>query len=70
MDPPSRVDGNGRPWAVVVGAQSGALFVAGTASYELAANQLGVQPDWSAAVAAAGRAGDGFGPLRGFRRRW
>ena len=26
------------------------------------------QPDWTAAVAAAGRAGDGFGPLRGFRR--
>jgi vancomycin resistance protein YoaR len=43
-------------------------FVAGTASYELAANQLGVQPDWAAAVAAAGRAGDGFGPVRGFRR--
>jgi vancomycin resistance protein YoaR len=43
-------------------------FVAGTASYELAANQLGVQPDWAAAVAAAGRVGDGFGPLRGFRR--
>ena len=43
-------------------------FVAGTASYELAANQLGVHPDWAAAVAAAGRAGDGFGPLRGFRR--
>ena len=43
-------------------------FSAGTSSYSFAANQLGVQPDWSAAVAAAGRAGDGFGPLRGFRR--
>jgi vancomycin resistance protein YoaR len=43
-------------------------FVAGTTSHELAANQLGVQPDWGAAVAAARRAGDGFGPLRGFRR--
>ncbi len=43
-------------------------FVAGATSYELAANQLGVHPDWSAAVAAAGRAGDGFGPVRGFRR--
>ena len=43
-------------------------FVAGTASYSLAANQLGVQPDWSGAVAAAERAGGGFGPLRGFRR--
>ena len=28
-----------------------------TSSYSFAANQLGVQPDWSAAVAAAGRAG-------------
>ncbi len=43
-------------------------FSAGTSSYSFAANQLGVQPDWSAAVEAAGRAGDGFGPLRGFRR--
>ncbi len=43
-------------------------FVAGTESYSFAANQLGVQPDWSNAVAAAERAGDGFGPLRGFRR--
>jgi vancomycin resistance protein YoaR len=43
-------------------------FRAGEGSYSFAANQLGVQPDWSAAVAAAGRAGDGFGPLRGFRR--
>jgi vancomycin resistance protein YoaR len=43
-------------------------FAAGEGTYSFAANQLGVQPDWSAAVAAAGRAGDGFGPLRGFRR--
>ena len=43
-------------------------FVAGTTSHAFAANQLGVQPDWGGAVAAAGRAGDGFGPLRGFRR--
>jgi vancomycin resistance protein YoaR len=43
-------------------------FVAGGETYRLAANQLGVQPDWGAAVAAASRAGDGFGPLRGFRR--
>jgi vancomycin resistance protein YoaR len=43
-------------------------FVAGTESYSFAPNQLGVQPDWSAAVDAAARAGDGFGPLRGFRR--
>jgi vancomycin resistance protein YoaR len=43
-------------------------FVAAGESYSLAATQLGVRPDWSAAVAAAERAGDGFGPLRGFRR--
>jgi vancomycin resistance protein YoaR len=43
-------------------------FVAGSRTYTFAANQLGVQPDWSGAVNAAERAGDGFGPLRGFRR--
>jgi vancomycin resistance protein YoaR len=43
-------------------------FAAGGETYRFAANQLAVQPDWAAAVAAAGRAGDGFGPLRGFRR--
>jgi vancomycin resistance protein YoaR len=43
-------------------------FVAGTQTYSFAPTQLGVQPDWSAAVDAAARAGDGFGPLRGFRR--
>jgi vancomycin resistance protein YoaR len=45
-----------------------ATFVAGGHTYSFAANQLAVRPDWSAAVAAAQRAGDGFGPLRGFRR--
>jgi vancomycin resistance protein YoaR len=45
-----------------------AAFAAGGETYHFAANQLGIQPDWSAAVTAAGRAGDGFGPLRGFRR--
>ena len=43
-------------------------FVAATESYSFAPNQLGVVPDWSASVDAAARAGDGFGPLRGFRR--
>jgi vancomycin resistance protein YoaR len=45
-----------------------AAFVAAGETYHFAANQLAVHPDWSAAVAAAGRAGGGFGPLRGFRR--
>jgi vancomycin resistance protein YoaR len=43
-------------------------FTAGDGTYSLAANQLGVDPDWHGAVAAAARAGDGFGPIRGFRR--
>jgi len=43
-------------------------FAAGGESFAFAANQLGVKPDWAGAVAAAGRAGDGFGPIRGFRR--
>ena len=43
-------------------------FVAGEESFTFAANQLGVKPDWAGAVAAAGRSGDGFGPIRGFRR--
>jgi vancomycin resistance protein YoaR len=45
-----------------------ATFVVGGHTYSFAANQLAVRPDWSSAVAAAQRAGDGFGPLRGFRR--
>ena len=43
-------------------------FTTGTSTFTLAANQLAVQPDWTGAVAAAGRAGDGFGPLRGLWR--
>ena len=43
-------------------------FTAGTSGYSFAPNQLGLHPDWTGAVAAAGRAGDGFGPLRGLRR--
>jgi vancomycin resistance protein YoaR len=43
-------------------------FEAGGETFAFAANQLGVEPDWRGAVAAAARAGDGFGPIRGFRR--
>jgi len=43
-------------------------FTADDESFSFAANQLGIHPDWKAAVAAAARAGDGFGPIRGFRR--
>jgi vancomycin resistance protein YoaR len=44
------------------------VFDAGGRSFSFAPNQLGVRPDWRGAVAAAARAGDGFGPIRGFRR--
>jgi vancomycin resistance protein YoaR len=43
-------------------------FVAGGKSFELMAVQLGIQPDFADAVEAARREGDGFGPLRGYRR--
>jgi len=43
-------------------------FVAGSESFRLSASQLGVEADWGAAVSAAAAEGDGFGPLRGFRR--
>jgi vancomycin resistance protein YoaR len=44
------------------------MFAAGDERFTFAANQLGVEPDWSGAVTAAARAGDGFAPIRGFRR--
>jgi vancomycin resistance protein YoaR len=43
-------------------------FTAAGERFPLAAEQLSVRPDWGAAVAAAARSGDGFGPIRGFRR--
>src|SRR6185503_9798924 len=43
-------------------------FVAAPSCSRLAATNLPAQPDWKAPVVAAGRAGDGFGPVRGFRR--
>ncbi|HXF97328.1 MAG TPA: peptidoglycan binding domain-containing protein, partial [Gaiellaceae bacterium] len=45
-----------------------AVFAAGGETFRLAANQLGVRPDFRGAVAAAAEAGEGFGPIRGFRR--
>jgi vancomycin resistance protein YoaR len=44
------------------------VFVAGGRSFAIRPVELGVEPDWKAAVAAAQRQGDGFGPLRGFKR--
>jgi vancomycin resistance protein YoaR len=43
-------------------------FAAAGERFSFAANQLAVSPDFGAAVAAAAAAGDGFGPIRGFRR--
>ena len=44
------------------------VFVAGERRWRLTPQQLGVRADWHAAVELAQRHGDGFGPLRGFRR--
>ncbi len=43
-------------------------FEIGGRSWSLSASQLGVRPDWAAAVDAARQQGQGFGPFRGFRR--
>ena len=43
-------------------------FSAGGRTFKLMAVQLGIQPDFAGAVEAAKREGDGFGPLRGYRR--
>jgi vancomycin resistance protein YoaR len=43
-------------------------FRAGGHTWNFSASQLGVRPDWGAAVDDARRQGQGFGPLRGFRR--
>jgi len=43
-------------------------FRAGGDLWRLSPSQLGVRPDWGAAVDDARRQGQGFGPLRGFRR--
>ena len=44
------------------------IFVAGGRRFAIRPAELGVEPDWKAAVNAAQRQGDGFGPIRGFRR--
>lgn len=43
-------------------------FTARGKSWSLAASQLGVRVDWDGAVSLAAQEGDGFGPVRGFRR--
>src|SRR5436309_5583278 len=44
------------------------VFVARERRWRVTPEQLGVRADWHAAVELARRHGDGFGPLRGFRR--
>jgi vancomycin resistance protein YoaR len=43
-------------------------FVAGGRAFELRATDIRLRPDWAASIASARHAGDGLGPLRGFRR--
>jgi vancomycin resistance protein YoaR len=43
-------------------------FRVGRHAWRLQPRRLGIQVDWSAAVDAVRRQGQGFGPLRGFRR--
>jgi vancomycin resistance protein YoaR len=43
-------------------------FRVGARTWQLEPRLLGVRVDWGAAVAAVHRRGEGFGPLRGFRR--
>jgi vancomycin resistance protein YoaR len=43
-------------------------FVAGGERFRLTPSQLGVRPEWGAALRQAAKASDGFAPLRGLRR--
>src|SRR5437588_6532194 len=43
-------------------------FTAGERTWKIKPTELGVTVDWAAAVRAAERQGEGFGPFRGFRR--
>ncbi len=44
------------------------VFTAGGESYPIKATTLGVEADWASALQSAAREGEGFGPVRGFRR--
>ncbi|HEY7345889.1 MAG TPA: VanW family protein [Gaiella sp.] len=43
-------------------------FVTGGRTFSLSASQLGVRPDWAAAVRQAAASTDGFAPVRGLKR--
>jgi vancomycin resistance protein YoaR len=44
------------------------VFASGNHRWKITPARLGVKVDWAAAVQAAQRRGDGFGPIRGLRR--
>ena len=44
------------------------VFTAGGEDYPIKATTLGVEADWATAIDSAARAGEGFGPVRGFKR--
>jgi vancomycin resistance protein YoaR len=44
------------------------VFTAAGKRFPIRPDALGVEPDWKAAIDAAQRQGDGFGPFRGFKR--
>ena len=44
------------------------VFTAGGKQYPIKATTLSVEADWAAAIESAARQGEGFGPVRGFRR--
>ena len=44
------------------------VFFSGADRWSIAPHRLGVEADWEAAIAAARRQGEGFGPFRGLRR--
>ena len=44
------------------------VFTAGGKEYPIKATTLGVEADWATAIESASREGEGFGPVRGFKR--
>ena len=44
------------------------VFTVGGRKFPIRPKELGVEPDWGRAIDIARREGDGFGPLRGFKR--
>ncbi len=44
------------------------VFTAGGEEYPIKATTLGVEADWTTAIESAAREGEGFGPVRGFKR--